>query len=174
MEWKPLVYHGEYFGDTHEISDSGILRNAKTKKELKKTLNKQGYFMVVISRGRNRKIAVKIHRAVAENFVNGFLENLIINHKDGNKENNNKENLEWVTCSENQIHAVKMDLNKNHTRIKCLNTGHIFNSVKDACKWCGLAEWSRSLTEYLSGNKNRKSAGKHPKTKEPLQWELVN
>lgn len=174
MEWKPLIYHGEYLGDTHEISNNGVLRNAKTKKELKLYLNKEGYLMVAISRGRKRKIAIRIHRAVAENFVDGFSKGLEVNHIDGNKKNNNSENLEWVTRSENQIHAVKMDLNKNHIKIKCLNTGEIFNSVKDACEWCGLSQWSRSMTEYLYNKKNRKSAGKHPITKEPLQWELVD
>lgn len=129
--------------------------------------------MAVISRGRKRKIAIKIHRAVCENFVDGFHEGLIINHKDGNKRNNHSENLEWATPSENQIHAVKMDLNKNHIRIRCINTGRIFNSVKDACEWCGLSIWSRSIREYLDGKENRKSAGKHPVTKEPLQWEFV-
>lgn len=37
---------------------------------------------------------------------------LEVNHIDGNKKNNKLENLEWCTASENQIHAFKTGLNK--------------------------------------------------------------
>ena len=63
----------------------------------------------VISRGRSRKIAVKIHRAVAENFIGGD-KSLTINHKDCDKTNNYYENLEFVTQAENNFHARKNGL----------------------------------------------------------------
>ena len=113
MEWKPLTYHGEYFGNTHEISDTGLLRNSITKKELRQNANKEGYLTTVISRGRKRKIAVKIHRAVAENFLAKQEGKNIINHKDGNKKNNNILNLEWCTSRENMLHAYGNGLIKN-------------------------------------------------------------
>lgn len=117
--WKPLFYHGEYFGDTHEISDSGILRNIKNKKVLRQNINKQGYLITVISRGRKRKIAIRIHRAVAENFLDLIDGKNIINHIDGNKTNNRVENLEWCTCKENSRHAVDTGLlvNKKGTEV---------------------------------------------------------
>ena len=52
-----------------------------------------------------------MHRTVAIHFI-GYREGLEVNHIDGNKGNNRVDNLEWVTRSENQIHAIKMGLRK--------------------------------------------------------------
>lgn len=108
-EWKPMFYHGEYFGDVYEISNTGKLRNRITGKERKLNVHPTGYYFAVISRGRARKILIKIHRAVAENFVDGDT-SLCVNHIDGNKLNNNADNLEFITNLENYFHAVKHGL----------------------------------------------------------------
>ena len=42
--WKPLTYHGENFGDTYEISNTGKLRNKITGIERKQSFNKKGVF----------------------------------------------------------------------------------------------------------------------------------
>lgn len=56
-----------------------------------------------------------IHRLVAESFIlsGPIPSGMVVNHKDGNKFNNNVQNLEVVTPSQNMIHAFKNDLNKN-------------------------------------------------------------
>ena len=55
--------------------------------------------------------SIYVHRLVAMTFVTGFnkIKNCV-NHIDGNKQNNKKENLEWVTKKENSIHASKTGL----------------------------------------------------------------
>ena len=148
MEWKPLVYHGEYFGDTHEISNNGILRNSVSKKELRKNVNKQGYLTTVISRGRKRKIAIKIHRAVAENFLERIDGKEYINHIDGDKRNNNVENLEWCTPSENIKHAINNGLliNKKGCEVynSCLNENDVRKiriMLKNGEKQCDIAKF---------------------------------
>ena len=46
--------------------------------------------------------AQKVHRLVARHFYNkGPDKGPSVNHKDGNKQNNNVKNLEWVTTLEN-------------------------------------------------------------------------
>lgn len=45
------------------------------------------------------------HRLVGRLFVSGFRRGLVINHKDGNKDNNKAENLEWVTQRQNIAHS---------------------------------------------------------------------
>ena len=54
--------------------------------------------------------------------------------------------------------------------VMCIETQQIFSSRKEAAEWCGLKS-SSSISEYLAGRK--KSAGKHPITKEKLHWQNV-
>lgn len=62
-----------------------------------------GYHQVNLS-GRKR---VHVHRLVAEAFLEKVEGRDHVNHKDGNRSNNNVENLEWVTPSENILHAYR-------------------------------------------------------------------
>lgn len=109
-EWKCLVYHNKTFND-FEVSNTGKLRNVRTGTEYKTYKNKQGYYQVCVSPGsRYNKRVFKIHRAVAETFIPYEEGKQHINHKDGNKLNNNAYNLEWVTPQENSRHAYDTGL----------------------------------------------------------------
>lgn len=72
------------------------------------------------------------------------------------------------TTSEKQKQRAK---EANSKKVMCVETQEIFNSQKEAAEWCGLKSGG-SISGYLSGKK--KSAGKHPVTKEPLHWEVIN
>lgn len=63
-----------------------------------------GYVGAVLSVAGKRK-DVLIHRLVSEAFIPNLKNKPQINHKDGNKENNNVTNLEWVTSKENHAHS---------------------------------------------------------------------
>lgn len=119
--WKPIVdYEGIY-----EVSNTGkirsldriscIGRNLKGQ-ILNPSIDAQGYFMVRLSKN-GKVINGKIHQIVAITFLdhkrNGY--NLVINHKDFNKLNNNLDNLEIVTQRENS--------NRKHLKSSSKYTG---------------------------------------------------
>jgi hypothetical protein len=56
---------------------------------------------------------IKIHRLVAKEFVPNPMNLPEVNHKDGNKKNNNYENLEWVTHRQNVQHSFANKLQTN-------------------------------------------------------------
>ena len=59
----------------------------------------------------------RVHRLVAESFVSGrSFDRNQVNHKNGIRSDNRAENLEWVTQSENILHAYRVLGNKNKGR----------------------------------------------------------
>lgn len=81
-----------------------------------KTRNKAGtdYQIINLSTIDGKKKTFRVHRLILMAFkpIEG-MENLQVNHIDGNKKNNNLDNLEWCTASENQLHAYRIGLNKS-------------------------------------------------------------
>ena len=104
--WKDVVgYEGLY-----QVSNLGNLKSFKVSKDgrVLKMTNKTGWYFTVVLQGKGKpKQTKRIHRLVAEYFVNNPLRLKQVNHKDLNKQNNHFLNLEWVTCRENMVHAVK-------------------------------------------------------------------
>jgi hypothetical protein len=89
--------------NNYEVSNKGRIIG-KDGQLLEFKENKDGYlrtYMVF----EDGFIARSVHRAVAYAFLKRPSEEYEVNHKDGNKQNNCVENLEWVTKKENQIHA---------------------------------------------------------------------
>lgn len=171
MEWKPMIYRGIDFSERYKISDNGDIFSIRSNKMLKQNLI-NGYLGCVVSLGkRGKQKSIKVHIAVAENFIKNSDPNKNeINHIDGDKTNNKVSNLEWVTRGENARNASECDLFKT-TKIRCTTTGVTFNSLAKAARWCGL-KGRDPFGEYFQ-KESRKSCGKHPITKEKLQWELI-
>lgn len=97
----------------HYISDNGKVYK-DTRGFLEEVIGeiKKGYHYVGISNGTIYK-RFRVHRLVAEYFVENPYNKPVVNHKDGNKLNNNYKNLEWVTISENTKHAFDNNFIKN-------------------------------------------------------------
>lgn len=118
--WKPIVNYDGYY----EVSNLGNVRSVNRviidsnknafnhkSKQLKPAKNKYGYLQVGLS--INGKInSYTVHTLVAKAFINNSENKPTVNHIDGNKENNNVQNLEWATKSEQAIHSLKNGLRK--------------------------------------------------------------
>lgn len=91
------------------ITEDGKCINMTTGKELKGQISNSGYlnFNLTFPDGHKRRLYA--HRLVALTYIPNELNKLEVNHKDGNKLNNNIKNLEWVTASENQIYNTLMN-----------------------------------------------------------------
>ena len=92
----------------------GLMKRIYKGKILKFDNDKDGYCIVKL----RHKIAKRVHRLVAQAFINNPYNKPQINHKDGNKQNNDVNNLEWVTAQENTIHAYNTGLIHYHVRKK--------------------------------------------------------
>jgi hypothetical protein len=119
MEWKPIPNYEE----CGFISSTGLVKNLKGIIR-KLTISKYGYLRVGFKGG---SITIPVHRLVANAFVSGKQEGLIINHIDGNKLNNDASNLEWVTPSYNVKHGFM--LGRIHPRGRMLISDDDFKVI---------------------------------------------
>ena len=62
---------------------------------------------------------------------------------------------------------------KGGKKVRCVNTGEIFDCMMDAARWCGL-KTSSSIGQVCNKTGKQKTAGKHPITGEKLIWEFVD
>lgn len=86
-----------------EINRFGTIR-LKDTKVVKRLVLHNGYLAVIHGLSKKNK-KYKVHRLVAENFlIKPNKKNIEVNHKDGNKFNNHKSNLEWISPADNVKH----------------------------------------------------------------------
>ena len=111
-EWKPVVgYEGLY-----EVSNLGRVRSLDRVVKrcdhsmfrkgtiLRGQPDKNGYLLVSLRR-EGKEYKAKVHRLVANAFIQNPENKPFVNHIDGNKDRNDILNLEWVTALENSHHA---------------------------------------------------------------------
>lgn len=150
--WKDIEgYEGLY-----QISNFGNVRNNENH-ILKQGTYSNGYKFVALRPIKNQK-HWSVHRLVASAFIPNTENKPCFNHKDGKRDNNHIENLEWCTHSENIYHSrtkgkAKFCYIEKPVEIKNISTGEImyFKNTKLLCEFFGH-------TKCWLGNK-RKQVG---------------
>jgi len=141
--WKDIknfegLYEISSFGRVKSLSrNSTNISDEKTFHYLKLCLDKKGYEITGLSK-KNKQYPVKVHRLVAQHFIENPENKPEVNHKDFNKQNNNVGNLEWTTQKENRehfelyckdIHRLPKAVNQYTLSGEYIQT---FKSIKDA------------------------------------------
>lgn len=95
--------------DGYLVSNCGRVVSLKTGRELAWQITPNGYAMVCLYKNDQRFRAL-VHRLVADAFIDNPDSLPEVNHKDGDKLNNNVCNLEWMSREQNLRHAVDTGL----------------------------------------------------------------
>lgn len=149
----PLVTHpGDY-----RVSNTGKVYSLLKNKILKGWISLFGY-----RRHDIKGKSISTHRLVALTFIPNPENKPHINHKDGNKLNNNVGNLEWCTPKENTEHAIKSGLwdsnlksrfitNEKLEEVRYLHeNGATFKEIKDLTGVC-----APSVQKYFGKSKSK-------------------
>ncbi len=142
-EWRPAVG----WEDAYEVSNLGDVRRTLSDVPVVFFVH-AGYTTCTLNIGGTIRKHGKVHRMVAEAFVNNPAPETKtqVNHIDGNKQNPIAANLEWMTPQENIAHAHRTGLtagNKRRSRkVESINpeTGEIkcYDSAEQAARAVGV------------------------------------
>lgn len=125
------------------VTDCGDVysRNGKEHriKKLKQQTDRYGYPCIHLW-NKGKMGFFHIHTLVARAFIPNPENKHTINHKNGIRTDNRASNLEWLSIQENIIHAYKVLHRKpsRHTKVQCVETGKIYNSITEAAKEHGI------------------------------------
>jgi len=147
-EWLDVTGYEQLFS----ISSNGQLFSKRTGRILKQVKHTNGYMHIATKIGGRKGVnkCFKVHRLVAEAFLVNLKGKPQVNHLDGDKTNNNKMNLEWVTPSENQLHAYRTGLNKptdmrKHRKLNPADVKEIRSRCVKNCRVNGVRALAREF-----------------------------
>lgn len=134
----------------YKIDINGNIFSCRYNLFMKPNVDRDGY-LIIHFRYKGKRIVRKIHRLVLKYFYKNS--NLDVNHIDGNKKNNHISNLEYVTKSENMIHAVANNLNTN-CKLKGENhntSKHSFDKISKIRKLRSEGLKYKEISKYMGG-----------------------
>lgn len=110
--WKDI----KDFENLYQISNYGRVKSTQRRGGggvLKEHISKQGYKYVILSKNNHLKKTFQIHRLIGLNFIDNPKNLPCIDHIDRDKQNNNINNLRWVSYKTNANNSKKVDLSSS-------------------------------------------------------------
>lgn len=149
--------------ENYYATDCGDIYSRKTGrfKKLTQFKNWAGYMRVGLF-VNNKRVTYSVHRLIALTFIKNPNNLPQVNHIDGNKSNNNVNNLEWCSLSQNVKHAYKNNLIKPKTTkviqyTKDMKKIKIWDSINEIEKHLKINH--SNIVTVCKQNTNRKYAG---------------
>ena len=142
--FKPIEGFSRYMASNYGRIISLDYKRSGAKKLINPSASKDGYLQSMFLDDNGKYATKKIHKLVAIAFY-GVCKDKEVNHKDGDKKNNNSDNLEYVTRSENVKHAFDNGLAKGLSGSKNGNsklTEDQVRYIRERKKYGGL-HWGR-------------------------------
>lgn len=135
-DWKPSNRYPDY-----ELNPEGKIRNAKTGRILKTHIDKKGYEIVSL-RKDNRPHSERVHKLMADTFMEDVPDGYDIYHENLNRADNRLENLKYCTKSETCKRAFREGNRKGRgkIRVRIVETDEEFNSIRECAYHLGVAE----------------------------------
>ena len=135
--WKDIKgYEGKY-----QVSNLGNVRslnwrNTGTVRNLYLKPQNEGYLLVELA-NKGKTHTFSVHRLVANHFVSGYREGMVVNHLNEVKTDNRAENLEWCTHRENCTYGTSLE-RSSRNRKKPIE--QIDKNGKVVCVWAGAVD----------------------------------
>lgn len=132
LQLRPIPGHPDYL-----VREDGAVFSVRSDRYLRVQPASNGYAFVHLGRRGRQQL---VHRLVASAFVANPDDKPHVNHKDANRKNNHFSNLEWVTPSENHIHAHSLPNRKPHGLSRAVMVGGevVFEDMCDAAAHLGV------------------------------------
>lgn len=139
--WRDVVGFENYM-----VSSLGRIYSKKKKTTMKATPDSKGYLRISFYE-YGKSHTKKVHRVVAEAFIDNPKKLPQVNHKDEDKSNNSASNLEWCTNKYNRYYGTatertrlaNMNCETTSKSVRCIETDTVYPSIREARRQTGAA-----------------------------------